>query len=165
MCFYIIIFVAGSSKMANGLTMVLCFQQVASLRAMPGCNYADLNFRQTVVGRQAKGSAAEVLAGATHADAEQMLCYLRWLDRDCDGYISEKDLGLACVTAADTDGAAALLKKWRAADVKMDKPNLKGGARGVLDKLGGLKLGGLRNDAKVGQTPVPSERPVGLVLT
>lgn len=44
-----------------------------------------------------------------------------------------------CDTRAELDGASILLKKWETADVKMDKPSLKGGALGVLDKLSGLR--------------------------
>ena len=123
---------------------------VAALRGMPGHNYADLVFRHNIVGREAKGGAAgiEVLESTTRADEEQMICYLRWLDRDCDGYISEKDLSVACNVPADLDAAAALLKRWQAANVKMDKPSLRGGARGVLDKLGGA--GGVQQGKPAG---------------
>lgn len=114
-------------------------QQLTALRAMPGQNYADLIFRQNVVARESKGSAAVVLADAIRVDSEQMLCYMRWLDRDCDGYISAKDFSSMCDTRAELDGASILLKKWETADVKMDKPSLKGGALGVLDKLSGLR--------------------------
>jgi hypothetical protein len=111
-----------------------------ALRAMPGNNYHDLVFRQTVVGRASKGTAAQVLLQASRSDAEQILCFLRWLDRDCDGYVSEKDFGGACVLACDVECAPTLVQRWEAAAVKMDKPSLQGGARGVLDKLGGLRM-------------------------
>ena len=115
---------------------------VMALRGMPGNNYADLVFQQACLTREAKGGKGgqEVLENATRVDAEQMLCYMRWLDRDCDGYISEKDFGAVCNVMADPDGPAIMLKRWQAADVKVEKPSLKMGARGVLDKLG--KLGG-----------------------
>jgi hypothetical protein len=114
-------------------------QQAAALRAMPGNNFADLVFRQTVVGRAAKGTAAQVLLHASRSEAEQIICFLRWLDRDCDGYISEKDFSAASVVIADLDSAPALVRRWAAAAVKVDKPSLQGGARGVLDKLGPRK--------------------------
>ena len=112
---------------------------LSALRGMPGNNYADLVFKQNTMGREARGGQGgqAVLETATRADAEQMICYLRWLDRDCDGLISERDFSMACNVAADPDQAAATLKRWQAADVRVDKPSLKVGARGVLDKLAG----------------------------
>ena len=131
-----VVFAFGKGARRKG-AKISYSQMLTALRARPGHNYADLVFRQTVVGRESKGTAAEVLAGATMADAEQMVCYLRWLDRDCDGYISEADFSAVCVLRAEVDSAADLAKRWRAAAVKMDKPSLKGGVRGVLDKIGG----------------------------
>ena len=68
-----------------------------------------------------------------------MLCFLRWLDRDCDGYISEKDFSDACNLAATPDGMGAFVLRWEAAAVKTEKPSLKGGVRGILDKIGGQR--------------------------
>jgi len=129
--------VLGFAKSTRGGRKLSYSQQAAALRAMAGNNYTDLVFRQTVVGRASKGSAAGVLNEATRSDLEQMLCFLRWLDRDCDGYISERDFSDACVTAATVDSLPILVRRWEAAAVKVDKPSLKGGVRGVLDKIGG----------------------------
>jgi len=60
-----------------------------ALRKMPGDSYRDLMFRYAVVGRE--GSSVQALRDANRVDAEQMLCFLRYLDDDCDGYVSQKD--------------------------------------------------------------------------
>ena len=51
-------------------------------------------------------------------DAEQMLCFLRWLDRDCDGYISDKDFSEMANQPAEIASAVVLVKRWEAAAVK-----------------------------------------------
>lgn len=52
-------------------------------------DYLDLTFRHAVVAREGNGKG--VLNGAVQLDADQMFCFLRWLDQDCDGLISLKE--------------------------------------------------------------------------
>jgi len=130
-------------------------QMLKAFQAMPGHNYLDLIFRDNVVCREVKGSPAEILEQATRDDAEQMVCFMRWIDRDCDGYISEKDYSVATTIQASGDCAAALVTRWQEAAVKMDKPSFKGGARGVLDKIGGNLMSGLSHGEQAAPAPAP----------
>ena len=69
-----------------------------------------------------------------------MLCYLRWLDRDCDGFISEKDFSSMCNAAAEIDGASALLRKWRAAGSRWTTPASKGAREACSISLAGYGI-------------------------
>ena len=50
--------------------------------------------------------------GASRTDAEEMLCFLRWVDYDCDGLISEADFVRARATHdARTPGRPVLTRQ------------------------------------------------------
>jgi len=60
-----------------------------AFRLMAGQNYGGLTFRYAVVGRE--GASGDALVGASWADVFEMFCFLRWLDVDRDGVVSEND--------------------------------------------------------------------------
>lgn len=53
-----------------------------------------------------------------------MLCFLRWLDNDCDGYICEKDFVHAVMhgqhEAANGDAKSAIGDKWHKASLVLE---------------------------------------------
>jgi len=91
-------------------------------RGMDGKEYDGLTFRYAVVGREAGGSSNEVLHDARNADAEEMLCFLRTLDADCDGKVSEADF--CQVVLGGTEAALASVRdmdeRWQAAALALE---------------------------------------------
>ncbi|KAL3894399.1 MAG: hypothetical protein SGPRY_013820, partial [Prymnesium sp.] len=84
--------------------------------------YRDLLFRHAVVARE-KGGANDLLE-AIVTDTEQMLCFLRYLDCDCDGFISQRDFCLVMTGAVEHDVLSAtsseqMHSRWVAADRKL----------------------------------------------
>lgn len=87
----------------------LGYAQLATvMRHMPGESYLALTFRHAVVGRDVghlKADRSEESTGgapgdptlleALNTDADIMLSLMRWLDRDCDGMVSENDFSSA----------------------------------------------------------------------
>lgn len=69
--------------------------------------------------------APQALLDATRTDAEEMLCFLRWLDHDCDGYITESDFVHAVMRgqqeAANGDAKSEISDKWHAASLVLER--------------------------------------------
>ena len=91
-------------------------------RMSDGKDYAGLTFRYAVVGRDVVGGK-ETLLGASRNDAEVMVCFMRLLDHDCDGQISEADYVHAITRGpqAAIVGLASLDERWQQAAVKLEK--------------------------------------------
>lgn len=90
-------------------------------RRMPDKNYTDLTFRHEVASRPpiAHG-CTEVLNEATHADEEQTVCFIKLLDHDCDGHISERDLQESVRVEKLTEVIRRLSDKWHEAAVALE---------------------------------------------
>ena len=161
----LVLFALGMKGMGGGSRRALSYCEVAAaMKGMQGNNYADMVFRNSVVSREAKGGAAagEILLHAERSDEVHMLCFLRWLDRNCDGSVSAKDFTAACNLVADVRGAPEHVKRWQMAQVKTERPNLRGATRGVLDKIGGrLKM--LSDDGKVKEKGAAASAPAASV--
>ena len=94
---------------------------------MPGENYFGLCFPYAVAGRDMiqelihadEGIAAsDVLLAGHRSDVEQMLCFLRWLDDDCDGLISCDDYCCAVLPGGREPSFSALAElnsRWHEA--------------------------------------------------
>ena len=88
-------------------------------------------------GVRAAGAQDSVLEGEDPSDADLVLRAAASLrrrsaaHRDCDGAISEKDFSAACNLVCDFDGVSDHVQRWMRAAVKVEKPNLKGAARGL----------------------------------
>ena len=111
-------------------TRTLGYAQLATaMRQMPGECYLALTFRHAVVGREVgklksdrQESTAPVdgdptLLEALNTDADIMLCLMRWLDRDCDGVVSEMDFASAIMELPSNiddalDEARSLAGRW-----------------------------------------------------
>ena len=88
----------------------LGYGEIASaFRRMPGDAYANLSFRHAVVGRELSDGAVEQLRAAKLADEDQFLSFLRGLDLECEGYISESSFCHAVVHG---------LAKWDGMDTR-----------------------------------------------
>lgn len=81
-----------------------------------------LTFRYAVVGREVGGDSTELLREASRTDVEEMLCFLRLLDHDCDGLISEADYCKTMLEGllATLDSVKDLNEKWHAAAVALE---------------------------------------------
>jgi len=64
-------------------------QMDSALMNMAGQEYGDLMFRYAVVGRE--GNSNKALSEAEALDTDLMVAFLRWLDQDCDGVVSQKE--------------------------------------------------------------------------
>jgi hypothetical protein len=61
-----------------------------------------------------------VLLEAEQSDAGQMLGFLRWLDRDCDGRVSEADFGNVVSRTPCRDEVAGMDERWQQAACAME---------------------------------------------
>jgi len=81
--------------------------------------YDGLSFSYAVVAREPKAHGCrEVLIDARRTDAQEMVCFLRTLDLDCDGTISEADFCHATnprVTKFNIDLLGRIDESWQAA--------------------------------------------------
>ncbi len=93
-----------------------------ALREMPGIDYNGLTFRYAVVAREGGGN--EALLGASRLDAEETLCFLRWLDHDGDGLVSADDYSHAVLhgqrEATQADLKTVLSDKWHKAALVLE---------------------------------------------
>ena len=104
---------------------------------MPGIDYAgmtnpNLTFRYAAVMRAAPGNLlqraarrSQALLDARRLDVEEWLCFLRWLDQDCDGLVSADDYILAVLQppqrqASQADLKTILSEKWHKASLALE---------------------------------------------
>ena len=108
-----------------------------ALREMPGIDYAgmtnpNLTFRYAAVMRAAPGNLlqraarrSQALLDARRLDVEEWLCFLRWLDQDCDGLVSADDYINAVLQppqrqASQADLKTILSEKWHKASLMLE---------------------------------------------
>jgi len=108
-----------------------------ALQEMPGIDYAgmtnpNLTFRYAAVTRAAPGNLLQRAARRTQAlldarrlDVEEWLCFLRWLDQDCDGLVSADDYINAVLQppqrqASEADLKTVLSEKWHKASLMLE---------------------------------------------
>ena len=91
-------------------------------RKMGDKNYVDLTFRYEVASRAPIANGCqEVLEDALRSDAEQTICFIKVLDRDCDGQISESDFCAAvCSDDKLSDTLSRLRERWQAAALALE---------------------------------------------
>ena len=130
--------IAGAGGGKKGPKTLSYVQIDKAWRRMEDRNYSDLTFRYEVVAREPVANGCRsVLLDASRKDAEQMGAFIKLLDQDCDGRISEADF------VHSIGGRFRLLRvlerldsKWHAAAVAIDKDNKHDALAGAADALG-----------------------------
>ena len=85
-------------------------------------NYIDLTFRYEVASRVAiSHGCSEILNDAQHADEEQTMCFVKLIDLDCDGVISEDDFAKAMTSSKLLDSISKLRDKWQSAALALER--------------------------------------------
>lgn len=97
-------------------------------RHMEGAEYSGLTFRHAVAARPSiSRGCQQVLIDAKCSDTEQTICFMKMLDRDCDGRISEKDFAYTMSHCHTPWWRASTLmgmeERWHAAAVALEKPS------------------------------------------
>ena len=88
---------------------------------MPDKNYTDLTFRHEVANRPPIAHGCQgLLDEATHADEEQSVCFIKLLDFDCDGQISETDFTQSLRVEKLQDAVANLSDRWHEAALALE---------------------------------------------
>ena len=91
-------------------------------RRMQDKNYVDLTFRYEVAAREAISKGCrEVLTEAQHADEEQTICFIKLIDLDCDGRISEDDFCQAMRSENLVGSIDKLRDKWQEAALALEQ--------------------------------------------
>jgi hypothetical protein len=98
----------------------------SALRLMGGELYDALSFRHAVVGRDAASAPAGQLSSAllleaARTDSESTLSFLRCIDCDCDGVVTEADLCHAVLSRTIlTDDVETTDERWHTAALAME---------------------------------------------
>lgn len=111
----------------------LAIASIVRPSALDRCSDASLTFRHAVVGREignlsvhesshdSGGSSADLLTEAVRNDADQMLCFMRWLDPEADGVVSANSFVNALMSLSlDAHKAREVVRdtkrRWDASD-------------------------------------------------
>ena len=111
----------GGGGRRGSMRMAMTYYDVdKAWRRMSDKHYIDLTFRYEVAARTpiAKGCNA-ALSNAHHADEEQTACFVRLLDQDCDGKISESDFCQSMCNANLMDSISTMRDRWQAAAIQL----------------------------------------------
>ncbi|KAL1515310.1 hypothetical protein AB1Y20_001942 [Prymnesium parvum] len=97
-------------------------QMDRALHKMDTDEYRDLMFRHAVIARE--GSSTRALMQAVVLDTDQMFCFLRFLDEDCDGFISQRDFCRVVMAIGTNNHVSAsemelLRHRWLEAEQKL----------------------------------------------
>ena len=95
----------------------------AAFKRMPGDIYLSLIFRSSVVGREREGDADRVLRVASSQDEDQLFSFLRGLDHECAGQISEDVFCHAVMNGLV--GSEGLQMRWHLASFGLEHPGSK----------------------------------------
>ena len=111
----------GGGRRASVRLPLSYFDIDRAWRRVPDKNYIDLTFRHEVASRAPiSHGCQEVLNEATHADEEQTVCFIKLLDLDCDGLISESDFCKAICSEKVIESIGRLRNKWQEAALALE---------------------------------------------